>query len=246
MSTAVCILAAGAGERLRAGVPKALALLAGEPLLVHAVRGVLGAREVAGVAQVVVAVPAGTEQGVRAQLASLAGVGGAGPALDVVAGGPSRAASVARALAALDDDVDVVLVHDAARPLTPPSLVDAVVAAVRAGAPAVVPGLPLADTVKQVDAAGTVVGTPARQHLRAVQTPQGFRRDVLERAYAEADLRGAPAVTDDAGLVELLDGPPVPVRVVPGAVEALKVTTPADLVLAEALLAARRLAGTSA
>jgi 2-C-methyl-D-erythritol 4-phosphate cytidylyltransferase len=141
----------------------------------------------------------------------------------VVAGGAERPDSVAAGLAALPADVDIVLVHDAARALTPSSQFAAVAAAVAAGAPAVVPGVPVVDTVKQVDGSGTVVATPPRAALRAIQTPQGFRRDVLERAHATA---GAHPVTDDAELVEALG---LPVLVVPGDPRAHKITTPDDL-----------------
>jgi 2-C-methyl-D-erythritol 4-phosphate cytidylyltransferase len=140
---------------------------------------------------------------------------------------------VARALAALPAEVDLVLVHDAARCLVPPAVVEAVVAALRAGAPAVVPVLPVGDTIKQVDAAGGVVRTVPRAALRAVQTPQGFARDVLERAHRT----GAPGATDDASLVEALG---LPVATVAGAEEAFKVTRPLDLLLAEAVLRGRR------
>jgi 2-C-methyl-D-erythritol 4-phosphate cytidylyltransferase len=133
----------------------------------------------------------------------------------------------------------VVLVHDAARPLAPPELADAVVATIRAGADAVVPGVALADTVKQVDPAGRVEATPDREVLRAVQTPQGFLRAVLQEAHAAAS--GASA-TDDAGLVEQLGRT---VLVVPGSEEAFKVTRPLDLVLAEAVLARRRAGGST-
>jgi 2-C-methyl-D-erythritol 4-phosphate cytidylyltransferase len=137
-------------------------------------------------------------------------------------------------LAALPDEVDVVLVHDAARPLVPVEMVDAVAAAVRDGAPAVVPGLPLADTVKEIDpATDAVVGTPERALLRAVQTPQGFDRATLVKAHATV----TSDVTDDAGMVERLG---IQVLVVPGHEEAFKVTRPLDLVLAEAVLARRR------
>ncbi len=149
----------------------------------------------------------------------------------VVAGGAERQDSVRLALEALDPAVELVLVHDAARCLTPPELVEAVVAELRAGAEAVVPVLPVADTVKSVDGA-TVVATLDRTSLRAVQTPQGFARAVLARAHAA----GLPAATDDAGLVELCGGT---VRTVPGSEEAFKVTRPIDLLLAEAVLAAR-------
>jgi 2-C-methyl-D-erythritol 4-phosphate cytidylyltransferase len=120
-------------------------------------------------------------------------------------------------------------VHDAARPLTPAALVASVVAAVEAGNGAVVPALPLADTVKQVDPAGVVHSTVDRTVLRAVQTPQGFRRDVLERAYAAA----GESATDDAGLVEALGEVVV---TVPGDARAFKVTTAWDLRIAELLV----------
>ncbi|MFD7948192.1 2-C-methyl-D-erythritol 4-phosphate cytidylyltransferase, partial [Streptomyces sp. NPDC059744] len=139
------------------------------------------------------------------------------------------------------EDISVVLVHDAARPLVPVDTVDAVIEAVRDGAPAVVPALPLADTVKEVEpgapgAPEPVLGTPVRARLRAVQTPQGFDRDTLVRAHATVALDGEGA-TDDAGMVEQLGAPVV---VVPGHEEAFKVTRPLDLVLAEAVLARRR------
>jgi 2-C-methyl-D-erythritol 4-phosphate cytidylyltransferase len=155
----------------------------------------------------------------------------------VVPGGETRQESVRLALEALPADVSVVLVHDAARPLVPSELVDAVAAAVCAGSPAVVPCLPLSDTVKRADAAGRVVETLRRDQLRAIQTPQGFQRDLLVRAHAGDHDAGA---TDDAGLVEALG---VPVLLVAGDDEAFKVTRPMDLVLAEAVLARRRAAG---
>lgn len=147
----------------------------------------------------------------------------------VVAGGAERGDSVAAGLAALSGEVGVVLVHDAARCLAPGSLFDRVVAAVQAGAPAVVPGLPVVDTIKEVDESGHVVGTPDRTRLRAVQTPQGFQRDVLERAHAVSS-----EATDDAGLVERLGER---VLVVDGDALALKVTTPGDLETAARILA---------
>jgi 2-C-methyl-D-erythritol 4-phosphate cytidylyltransferase len=156
----------------------------------------------------------------------------------VVAGGGTRQDSVRLAVASLPPEFTGVLVHDAARPLVPVELVDAVAAAIRAGAEAVIPALPVADTVKEV-AAGIVVATPDRAGLVAVQTPQGFSREVLEKAHAAAPGAGVSGdgATDDAGLVERLG---VPVRTVPGSEEAFKVTRPLDLLLAEALLARRR------
>jgi 2-C-methyl-D-erythritol 4-phosphate cytidylyltransferase len=127
--------------------------------------------------------------------------------------------------------VDLVLVHDAARALTPPAVVEAVVAALRAGADAVVPVLPVTDTVKRVDGDRVRV-TVDRSDLRVAQTPQGFRREVLAAAHAQA----GPAATDDAALVERLG---LTVDTVPGSEEAFKVTRPFDLLMAEAVLRGR-------
>jgi 2-C-methyl-D-erythritol 4-phosphate cytidylyltransferase len=225
---AVIVAAAGRGERLGPGAPKALRELGGVPLLVHAVRAMAGA---ASVDVVVVVVPADEVGPVRILLDAEAT---SRAELLVVAGGDSRRSSVRCGLAALPVDVDVVLVHDAARPLAPGALADAVAQAVRAGADAVVPGLPLADTVKAVDGAEFVTSTPDRATLRAVQTPQGFARSVLQAAH---DAATDDAATDDAGLVERNGGR---VLVVAGSGEAFKVTRPIDLVLAEAVLARRR------
>lgn len=229
--------AAGRGERLGPGAPKALRVLGGVPMLVLAVNGIASTR---GVDLVVVAAPPDDLAEVRSLLADhgLDAVHPGRAAATVVAGGSNRQESVAAALQSLPADVDVVLVHDAARPLVPGSLVAAVIAAVRDGAPAVVPGLPVTDTVKRVDDRAAVRETLERSVLRAVQTPQGFRRDVLAAAHAAAD-PSRPA-TDDAGLVEAAG---VPVTVIPGDEEAFKVTHPLDLLLAEAVLARRRAAG---
>ena len=217
---AVLVPAAGAGVRLGAGGPKALRLLGGEPMLVHAVRRVAAAPSVRAI---VVAAPAPDVDTVCALLAPVAPV-------IVVAGGAERQESVAAALAAVPEGPDIILVHDAARALAPPSLVESVAAAVRAGNAAVIPVLPVVDTVKEVDADGVVLGTVDRSALRAVQTPQGFRRSVLAAAHASA----ATSLTDDAGLVEKQG---VPVTCVPGHEHALKITRPFDLAVAELLLA---------
>lgn len=235
--TVVIVPAAGRGERLGPGAPKALRTLGGVPMLVHAVRALASARSVD---LVVVAAPADGVDEVESLLRDhglLDPVTGRAGAY-VVAGGDTRQDSVARALSALPADVDVVLVHDAARPLVPTALVDAVASAVRGGADAVVPGLPVADTIKAVDPGEVVTATLDRARLRAIQTPQGFRRTTLTAAHAAAD-PDAPA-TDDAGLVESHGGS---VLVVLGDEEAFKVTRPIDLVLAEAVLARRRAAG---
>ncbi|MFI5932509.1 2-C-methyl-D-erythritol 4-phosphate cytidylyltransferase [Actinoplanes sp. NPDC051494] len=220
---AVLVPAAGSGVRLGPGAPKALRLLAGEPLLVHAVRRVAAAPSVR---TIVVAAPAAELAAVRELLAPVAPV-------IVVAGGAERQDSVAAALAVVPADVAIVLVHDAARALAPPELVESVAAAVRSGHPAVIPALPVVDTIKEVDPAPggseIVLGTVDRTVLRGVQTPQGFRHEVLAAAH-----RAAPAAhTDDAGMVEKAG---IPVVCVPGSELALKITRPLDLVIAEALL----------
>ncbi|MEV6395619.1 2-C-methyl-D-erythritol 4-phosphate cytidylyltransferase [Streptomyces sp. NPDC051907] len=231
--TAAVIPAAGRGVRLGPGAPKALRALSGTPMLIHAVRAMAASRAVSLV--VVVAPPEGAPE-----VKNLLDAHALPERTDylVVPGGESRQESVRLGLDALPDDVDCVLVHDAARPLVPVDTVDAVVEAVRDGALAVVPALPLADTVKRVEPrpAGEpepVVATPERALLRAVQTPQGFDRETLLRAHETV----TEDVTDDASMVEQLG---LQVVVVPGHEEAFKVTRPLDLVLAEAVLARRR------
>ncbi|MDO4243103.1 MAG: 2-C-methyl-D-erythritol 4-phosphate cytidylyltransferase [Actinomyces sp.] len=233
------LTAAGSGARLGAGGPKALVEIDGVSLLRRSAAGLLDSGVVD---RVVVTAPAAHVGRFAEELAGLAD-----DALEVVAGSPaSRQASVAigldAALAALPG-AGVVLVHDAARALTPPQVVRRVVAAVRAGHEAVVPAVPVTDTVKQVAEPGPqdgegverVTGTPRRAALRAVQTPQGFRPDVLLAAHrlgAERAHDEALAASDDAGLVEAGGGAVV---VVPGDPLAIKVTTPLDLALATLL-----------
>jgi 2-C-methyl-D-erythritol 4-phosphate cytidylyltransferase len=207
--------------------------LAGQPLLVHAVRALAEARTVD---VIVVAAPEGEESRVQRMLVPVVG----STELHVVTGGVTRQRSVALALNALPDDVDVVLVHDAARPLVPDDVVDAVTAAVRTGADAVVPAVPVTDTIKQVDPAGRVEATVDRSQLRAAQTPQGFARIVLESAHRDAAEHGLEDASDDAGLVEHFGRP---VLVIPGSEDGFKVTRPIDLLLAESVLARRRAGG---
>ncbi|WP_211254543.1 2-C-methyl-D-erythritol 2,4-cyclodiphosphate synthase [Cellulomonas cellasea] len=162
-----------------------------------------------------------------------------GVPIRVVPGGSTRQASVAAGLAVVPPDATIVLVHDAARALVPAATVDRVVDAVRAGHPAVVPAVPVTDTLTRVRTDGSAAGTVPRADLRAVQTPQGFDRATLDRAHHEAQAAAgdeANAATDDAGLVERLG---LPVHVVAGHDDAFKVTTARDLALAELVLAAR-------
>ncbi|MGW6822046.1 2-C-methyl-D-erythritol 4-phosphate cytidylyltransferase [Streptomyces sp. NPDC055005] len=234
--TAAVIPAAGRGLRLGPGAPKALRTLGGIPMLIHAVRAMARSR---AVSLVVVVAPPDDAPEVRRMLDEHALP--ERTEILVVPGGETRQESVRAGLDALPADVSVVLIHDAARPLVPVDTVDSVVEAIRRGAPAVVPALPLADTVKEVEPGEPgepepVVATPDRARLRAVQTPQGFDIATLVRAHERVAVRGEGA-TDDAGMVEQLG---VGVVVVPGHEEAFKVTRPLDLVLAEAVLARRR------
>ena len=227
MRVAAIVPAAGRGERLGPGAPKALRLVGGVPMLVHAVRALARARLVDAV---VVAAPPGDEAEVRGLLDTYEV-----PAeVSVTTGGETRQDSVRLALESLAPDVDVVLVHDAARPLAPSQLVDDVVTAVSRGAEAVIPAMPVADTIKRVQD-GRVVETLRRDGLYAVQTPQGFTRELLTKAHDAAVIDGF-AGTDDASLVERLGSP---VTVIPGHPDAAKVTRPADLATAEHLLAQR-------
>jgi 2-C-methyl-D-erythritol 4-phosphate cytidylyltransferase len=207
------VVAAGRGERLGSDGPKTLVELGGRPMLLWSVAAL---RAVDAVTQIVVALPAG--------VAAPAGCTG-------VVGGAVRSASVRAALAAAAPDADVVLVHDGARPLVTPALIEAVLAGL-AGVDCAIAAAPVSDTVKEADGEGIVVRTLDRDRLWSVQTPQVFTRSALERALALPEEIVA-AATDEAGLVERAGGS---VRVVPAPPENLKVTTPRDLRLAEQLL----------
>jgi 2-C-methyl-D-erythritol 4-phosphate cytidylyltransferase len=206
------VVAGGSGRRF--GQLKQFALLEGRPVLAWTVEACRPF-----VAGVVLVVPAST------------GPGEAYGADTVVEGGATRSDSVRHGLAAVPDSAEVIVVHDAARPLAPSGLFRAVIDAVTQGdADGAVPGVAVSDTIKAVDAGGTVTATLDRSTLVAVQTPQAFRAGVLRRAHA-----GAAGATDDAALVEALGAT---VRVVPGHARNLKITTADDLRTAEHLLAA--------
>jgi 2-C-methyl-D-erythritol 4-phosphate cytidylyltransferase len=241
VTVAAVVPVVGRGERLGPALPKALQEIGGVPMLAHCAGTVAAARLVD---LVVVAAPASCGAVVRRLLADHEMTAD----VNLLPGRCSRQESVRLAVAALPADVDVVLVHDATRPLVPVELVDAVAAAVLAGADAVVPALPVVETIKEVDGSSVVRRTVDRSRLRAVQAPQGFRRAVLERAHAAAVGGGAieggaveggaiDVETDDAALVARLG---VPVRVIPGAAEAFRVARAADVVVAEALVSSRR------
>lgn len=225
---AVIIVAAGSGARLGHAEPKAFVDLRGVPILEHALNGVFDAVEPA---QVIVVAP-------KAKLALASTIarraaGAAAASISVVEGGETRQASVAAGLAALTSDVEVVLVHDAARALTPGALFDRVVSAVRAGG-GVIPALSVSDTIKRIGAheggrGEKVIDTVDRRDLVHVQTPQGFPRDELVAAYAAA----TQEFTDDAALFQDAGGG---VTIVEGEDRAFKITTPWDLRRAENLL----------
>jgi 2-C-methyl-D-erythritol 4-phosphate cytidylyltransferase len=200
------VVAGGQGTRF--GSPKQFERLGDGRVVDRAVLAAVGACD-----RVIVVLPVGMEWD--------------GDGVAAVPGGERRSDSVRAGLAAVGDDADVLVVHDAARPLASKSLFDAVIGAVRDGADAAVPAVPIPDTLKRVEGA-RVVETVTRQGLFAVQTPQAFRADALFQAHA-----GAPDATDDAALVEAAGGIVV---VVPGDPRNLKVTAPEDLALAEALV----------
>jgi len=218
-TVAAVLVAAGAGERLGAGVPKAFVEVDGVSLLGHAFARFAGHPRVR---DVVVVLPAGVSVELDGRFTA-------------AVGGATRQQSVAAGLAEVAPDVDVVLVHDVARAFVPAAVIDAVIDAVAGGADAAIPVVPVHDTVRRIAADGTLAGTVDRSSLVAVQTPQGFRRSVLLAAHEAG--RDLP-VTDDAALVEAAGGTVVPV---PGSDEAFKVTTPADLARATAAARTARL-----
>lgn len=219
---AVIVVAAGSGTRLGGEAPKAFVGIDAHSILRHALRGVFAAPQ----AQVVIVAP--TERVGDATTEAHEAAGERRDLVSVVDGGATRQASVAAGLAAVWPDVEIVLVHDAARALTPPEVFSRVIDAVAEGSDAVIPVLPVVDTLKRVDA-GTVVAPVDRSVLAAAQTPQGFRRAVLDAAYRDA----AADHTDDAALLQEAG---TVVRTVPGDERAFKITTAADLDRARGLV----------
>ena len=215
------VVAAGSGVRLGGGVPKALRILAGKPLVLHAVENLLSG----GCSRVIVMIAESERESFEAALA----VDGLGAPVELVAGGVLRQDSVANGLARVTSEF--VLVHDAARPLVPSSVVAEIIAELRAGSDCVIPVLPVVDSIREVgeDGDSSVVD---RERLRAVQTPQGFRATALIQAHHRVSEMGIE-VTDDAAAVELIG---TAVRLIPGSELAMKVTRPIDLVIAEQLL----------
>ncbi|KTR94548.1 2-C-methyl-D-erythritol 2,4-cyclodiphosphate synthase [Microbacterium testaceum] len=218
---AVIVVAAGSGTRLNGGGPKAFVALDDRSILEHALDGVFAAPS----AHVVVVVPDGYEDSARTAADRVRRV-------DVVVGGRTRQESVAAGLAVLEPSVEFVLVHDAARALTPVAVFERVVHALERGASAVIPAVPVVDTIKRVDHDGVILAAVDRSELAAAQTPQGFRRDVLEAAVAAADADH----TDDAALVAAAGHTVVTVA---GDASSFKITTAPDLERARSLVAPR-------
>lgn len=230
MTAGAVLTAAGSGSRFGAAVPKALVELAGTPLVAHAAARLTSSGRVR---HLVVTAPVEQLAEVRAAVTAACPV-----PVQVVAGGSTRQASVAAGLTALDAREEIVLVHDAARPLASPALIARLIDTVASGHDAVVPALPVPDTIKEVDDGDPprAVRTLARERLRAVQTPQAFRASLLRMAHRSAAQLAADertAVSDDAGLVERLGHE---VRVVDGESCALKITTRHDLAIAALIL----------
>ena len=221
------IAAAGSGRRMGATGNKLLLPLAGRPVLAWTLEAALACQEIGWIGLVGQPVD---EVAIRALVSA------AQPDRPVVwiEGGDTRQESVSRGLEALPAGAQEVLIHDGARCLVAPELIARCGAAVRAGE-AVIAATRVTDTIKQVDASGTISGTPDRSHLWGAQTPQGFGVERLRQAHRRARQEGW-SVTDDASLFERLGWP---VRVIEAPPSNLKITTPFDLTIAEAVLAAR-------
>jgi 2-C-methyl-D-erythritol 4-phosphate cytidylyltransferase len=225
MKTLAIIPAGGMGRRMATGIAKQYLPLAGLPVLVHTLRAFESSPYVA---EVILAVPEGDIPEVRETI--LAGKGLI-KVTRIVAGGAERQDSVRNALAYAHEEHGIVLIHDGVRPFVSGELIRRVVTAARKYG-ASTAGVPVKETVKQVDAGGWVTQTVPREGLWLTQTPQAFRLDVIRAAYERA---GGDSFcgTDDASLVERMG---IPVRMVPGEYENLKLTTPEDLILGEVLI----------
>lgn len=227
----VILPAAGRGKRMKAGINKVFLDLMGEPILCRTVRAFAAIPEVQ---ELIVVTGRQEVEKLRSLLSGMAGLGPAGAVtIKVVEGGSERQYSVWNGLKASSPESDVVLVHDAARPLVSRATIEAIIKAARQYGAAIA-AVPEKNTVKVVED-GVVTATPDRAKLWAVQTPQGFARSLLVSANEKAEADGFLG-TDDASLVERYGAK---VHVVMDSYENIKVTTPEDLVVAEALLAKR-------
>jgi len=228
LKAAVVIAAGGTGTRMHAGVPKQFLRIAGKPILLHTVEAIASLDEVA---QIIIALPpehiAEAEVILKSHPLSI----------DVrcIPGGPNRQESVRNGVAHAFPDTDVLLVHDAVRPLCPRDMMLRVLdAAWEKGA--AVPGLPATETIQRVSRKGRVLATPPREELYAIQTPQGFHTGILKAALDQAHMAGFLG-TDESSVVRWAGHP---VYVVPGSPDNLKITRPLDLNIAEQLFSQRR------
>jgi len=230
LKAAAIIVAAGSGVRLGSGVPKAFVKLGSRTMLSNSISAIaLVSSQLHSIDEVVIAVPQGFENAARAEVAAA----GLGVPVKITAGGIERQDSVRIALELTSSESELVLVHDAARPLATPAIFEAcLAAAARAGG--AIAAIPVADTLKRV-ADSAIAATVARAGLWQAQTPQAFRRELLVAAHRRAAIEGIVA-TDDADLVERTK---VRVEVVEGSTANIKITTPSDLAIVEAIIAAR-------
>ena len=228
MKTVVIIPAGGTGRRMGGEIPKQYLSLAGIPILVHTLREF---QQSPFVNEIFLVVPEGDVTDVRRDLVErydLAKVS------LVVAGGRERQDSVRNAIMHVRDEHEIILVHDGVRPFVTGALIERTVAGAKEFG-AAVPGIPVRDTVKAADATGRVVKTVQREGLWLVQTPQAFRREVILAAYERASADGFYG-SDDASLVERTG---IPVRMIPGDADNIKVTTPEDLARGERIVSRR-------
>jgi 2-C-methyl-D-erythritol 4-phosphate cytidylyltransferase len=224
LKAAAIIAAAGAGLRMKSAARKQYLVLEGIPVLARSVRLFL---DHTAFTEIIVVIPPGDDKVVRELLRPYISLG----RLKLVEGGTSRQESVGNGLKAISAEAELVAVHDAARPLATPGLLALLLDSAALWG-AAIPVIQLSDTLKEVDEAGFVQATPAREKLRLVQTPQLFKRDLLEKAYLTFQDVGGKA-TDDAALVELLGEP---VITVPGEQSNFKITSSLDLFLASLIL----------
>ena len=218
----VVIVAAGKGTRTGSSELKQFRWVAGKPMLLHSVQAFHDRADVALVVCVLPREHAGDPPAWLFQCDV--------ERLLISTGGRERSDSVANGIEDLPPECEIIVIHDAARPLVPASVIESVIAEARRGHGAV-PAIPVADTLKRVNESGAITGTVERDGLWRAQTPQAFPRDMIERAYTEARAKGATA-TDDAALCEQLG---LAVVVVPGSERAMKITDEADFARAEAL-----------
>ncbi len=228
MIASAIIVAAGSGVRLGSSAPKAFTNIGGRTMLSYSLEAI---RQVSSIGEVVITVPEGFETAARAEAAAL----GLGVPLKVTPGGHERQDSVRIALGLTSSESELVIVHDAARPLATPAIFEACLnAAARAGG--AIAAIPVADTLKRVvDGNSSIAATIARAGLWQAQTPQAFRRYLLVAAHSRAVTEGIVA-TDDADLVERTGAR---VEVVEASTANIKITTPSDLAIVEAIIAAR-------